>query len=150
MHRQVSYRTHGFTFDRDLVWRSFTQICKLKGIVNVLQVQMFLYCLCIKPIFVRERPHRSRFHRFIDELLMLFDKPAKFCKIVYSRIFSHQVGRGSLEMLSITRRAYIEALSYATRGQRLSRRRTEEREHVRLADFHDRSLSRGKSSPDAL
>jgi hypothetical protein len=60
---------------------------------------------------------------------MLFDKPAKFCKIVYSRIFSHQVGRGSLEMLSIKRRAYIEALSYATREQRLSRRQTEEREH---------------------
>jgi hypothetical protein len=42
---QVGYRIHMFASYRDLIGLTFAEVSKLKGIVNMLQVHVFLHCL---------------------------------------------------------------------------------------------------------
>ena len=80
MRSEVGQRIHGFASYRDLVWLSFTEVCELKGIVNVLQVHVFLYRLREELALMREFGHHSGLDCFVDDLFMLANQLAKFCK----------------------------------------------------------------------
>ncbi|PYU19217.1 MAG: hypothetical protein DMG32_24935 [Acidobacteria bacterium] len=76
----MRHRIHSLASYRDLILRSFTHVSELQGIMNVFQVHVFLHRLRVKLALMRKFTHRSALDRFVDELRMLADKPAKFCK----------------------------------------------------------------------
>jgi len=81
MRRDMRHRIHGLASYRDFILHSFTHVCELQGIMNVLQVHVFLDRLRVKLALMREFTHRSALGCFVDELRMLADKFAKFRKI---------------------------------------------------------------------
>src|SRR5437870_4404378 len=54
MRSDVGQRIHGFASYRDLVLRSFTQVCELKCIVNVFWVHVFLRRLRIEQTLIAD------------------------------------------------------------------------------------------------
>jgi hypothetical protein len=56
----------------------FAEVCELKGIVNVLQVHVFLHRLREELALMRELGHCIRFDSFVDDLFMLANQLAKF------------------------------------------------------------------------
>jgi hypothetical protein len=80
MRGQVGQRTYRFASYRDLIGFAFADVCELKGIVNVLQVHVFLHRLREQLALVRELGHCIRFDSFVDGLFMLANQLAKFCK----------------------------------------------------------------------
>src|SRR5882724_12150684 len=80
MRSQVGQRVYRFTSYCDLIGLAFAKVCKFKGIVNVLQVHVFLHRLREELALMRELGHPVRFDSFVDDLFMLANQLAKFCK----------------------------------------------------------------------
>src|SRR5882724_6918910 len=80
MRSQVGQRIYRFASYRDLIGLAFAEVCELKGIVNVLQLYVFLHRLREELALMRELGHCIRFDSFVDDLFMLANQLAKFCK----------------------------------------------------------------------
>jgi len=87
MRSQVGQRIYRFSSYRDLIRLAFAEVCELQGIVNVLQVHVFLHRLREELALMRELGHPIRFDSFVDDLFMLGNQLAKFrkYKIVHFR-----------------------------------------------------------------
>jgi len=80
MRSQVGQWIYRFSSYRDLIGFAFAEVCELKGIVNVLHVHVFLYRLREELALMRQLGHCMRFDSFEDDLFMLANQLAKFCK----------------------------------------------------------------------
>src|SRR5467141_1135679 len=80
MRSQVGQRIHRFASYRDLIRLAFAEVCELKGIMNVLQVHVFLHRLREELALMRELGHPTRFDSLVDDLFMLANQAAKFRK----------------------------------------------------------------------
>lgn len=80
MRNQVGQRIYRFASHGDLIGLALAEVCELKGIVNVLQVHVFLYRLREELALMRELGHCIRLDSFVDHFFVLANQLAKFWK----------------------------------------------------------------------
>src|SRR5437762_1991053 len=80
MHSQVGHWIYRLAFHRHLIALAFAEVCELKGIMHVLKVHVLLHRLREELALMRELVHGTRFDGFVDDLFMLANQLAKFCK----------------------------------------------------------------------
>jgi len=80
MRNQVGQRIYRFAPYRNLIGLAFAEVCELKGIVNVLKVQVFFDRLREELALMRELGHCIRLDSFVDHFFVLANQLAKFCE----------------------------------------------------------------------
>jgi hypothetical protein len=80
--------THDIALKLDFIGSSLPHVRKFEGVVNVLQVHVFLHCPRKQLLFLRKFGHRAGLYCFIGELLQFPGQFAELGQLVAHSLYS--------------------------------------------------------------